>query len=95
MGAALQPGEEWRLELDSERGLWLVVLAHPGYFDFHLTDPGEGVLVSVFGYSQRISVTSGKDGEPGGWLEVGGTLIYIPRDQALEDLATCVGTVVL
>lgn len=89
MAAALQPGEEWRLELDAERGLWLVVLAHPGYFDFHLTDASDGVLVSVFGYTQRLSITSGKDGEAGGWLEVGGTLIYVPRDQALADLAEC------
>lgn len=95
MGAALQPGEEWRLELDAERGLWLVVLARDGYFDFHLTDADEGVLVSVFGYSQRISITSGADGDPGGWLEVGGTLVYVPRSQALADLAACLGTVVL
>lgn len=87
MGSPLQPSEECRLELDAERGLWLVVLAHPGYFDFHLTDADGGVLVSVFGYAQRIRITAGEDGEPGGWLEVGGTLFFMPRDQALADLA--------
>lgn len=91
MASMLRPGEEWRLELDAERGLWLVVLAHPGYFDFHLADASDTVLASVFGYAQRISVVPGKDEEPGGWLEVGGTLIYIPRDQALSDLGECLG----
>ena len=94
MTTPLQPGEEWRLELDAERGLWLVVLAHPGYFDFHLTDVNDGVVVSVFGYTQRLTLASARDDEPGGWLEVGGTLIYVPHDQALAYLAARLNTTV-
>ena len=91
--STLASGEEWSLPLDASSGLSLLVLAYPGYFDFHVLAGDETLVASIFGYSQQVSVVL--DPERGPRLDVGAAVVALPSAEAARALASRVGVEVI